>query len=450
MLETITPTLIPIVISLLLTISLFIVVIIFFVKYHNFRHRIDLTIAGLKSIIQGNKNVSFAASKDTTLSSLSTSLNEIINTFEARTEAVEKTYATVLYEKNTLSSIISNANMGIIGLDSKHQILVFNKMAEKLLGINPQEAFGKNISQVFTIYNKDGEIPELVYCPSTGYNDNVQIFSESSLKLTTFKGKDIIVNFTAVPIHDEKSPLECIVRIEDTTNKSQLENMKLDFVSMAAHELRTPLTSIKGYLSVFIKENQTKLSADQMMLIERVDNSAKQLTDLVENLLNVSRIERGALSVNIQPINWLDLVKETVNEFIDKAREKQIILSFTEPQQSIPDIQADKLKISEVLNNFISNAIKYTQPGGKVNVWVELKGNDVVTHVTDTGQGIPKEAQPYLFSKFFRVNNVMQQSLKGNGLGLYIAKAIVDIHHGKVWVDSEVGKGSTFSFSVPI
>ena len=123
---------------------------------------------------------------------------------------------------------------------------------------------------------------------------------------------------------------------------------------------------------------------------------------------------------------------------------------FQPPAQVIPPVMADRLRITEVVTNLVANAINYTQPGGKINVTIERQGNEIITSVKDTGVGIPKEALPKLFTKFFRVTGKLTQGSKGTGLGLYISKAIVEMHKGRIWVDSEPGRGTTFSFSLPI
>lgn len=238
--------------------------------------------------------------------------------------------------------------------------------------------------------------------------------------------------------------------MHDITKQQELEKMKLDFVSMAAHELRTPLTSIRGYLSFFMDENQEKLDEKQTMLLGRMANAAEQLSLLIENLLSVTRIERGEFNLNRKSTNWVLLVGQAVDDFINRADEKGVSLSFTNPPQPIPAILIDDLRATEVLENLLANAIAHTQASGSISVWIEERENEVVTHVKDTGEGIPKEALPQLFTKFFRVSGLLGKGSKGTGLGLYIAKSIMDAHKGKIWVDSEIGKGSTFSFAFPI
>src|SRR3989344_8116194 len=156
------------------------------------------------------------------------------------------------------------------------------------------------------------------------------------------------------------------------------------------------------------------------------------------------------MKIEKNPVIWEELVSEIVMTYNDQARQKGISLTFIKYKEKIPKVLVDRFRMGEVLSNLIGNAINYTNPGGKVTVSTELRGEAVVTHVEDTGQGVPESAIPKLFTKFFRVSGVLEQGSKGTGLGLYISKAIVDMHGGKIWVESTMGKGSTFNFTVPL
>lgn len=230
-----------------------------------------------------------------------------------------------------------------------------------------------------------------------------------------------------------------------------LEDMQSSFVSMAAHELRTPLTAIKGYLSVYLNDYQDTLNDDQKSLLGHIASSTEQLLVLVNNLLSVSKIERGTLNLSPTGVSLVDLAEQLTDDHRSRAVQKNIDLKFMPSQGEIARVNVDKIRVSEVISNFISNAINYTDANGKVVVWVEQRGNQVMLHVADNGQGIPKEAIPHLFNKFYRVSEtaLAQKNQQGTGLGLYISKAIIDMHKGKVWINSELGKGSVFSFSLP-
>jgi two-component system, OmpR family, phosphate regulon sensor histidine kinase PhoR len=355
----------------------------------------------------------------------------------------------ILADRNRILVALSNLNEGVIAVNTSKQVTIFNKAAERLTGFMSSEVINKPIDQLIKLFDGNNELNFMHYCPVTNANIEGIIFQKTNL---TMKGRlESHINLTSIQVRQEgDANLGCILTFSDYTKESHLESMKTDFVSMAAHELRTPLTSIKGYLSVFLTENKDKLSEDQSSLLNNMQTATDQLTGLVENLLSVSRIERGVLNVSLEDVDWITIVENAVSIQSDSAKQRQIELAFTKPTEALPKIKVDKIRINEVLNNLIANAIKYTEPSGKITVWIENKSSDIITHISDTGHGIPKEAIPNLFNKFFRISGALEQGTKGTGLGLYITKSLVEMMHGKIWVESELNKGSTFSFSLPI
>lgn len=366
-------------------------------------------------------------------------------------QELEKEKEEISAEKNKLAVILGGITDGVIGLDLSRRVLTFNTAAEKMTGLHAADVIGKPIEQVFRVFDQLDELKPVEYCPLRTDGFEGVVFSQQALRLMSSNGKEVFVNMTNGQIKEStRVNLGCICTIHDVTQERQLEEMKLDFVSMAAHELRTPLTSIRGYLSVFMQENKDKFSTDQTMFLNRIEISTQQLMALIENLLNVSKIERGVFKVDIAPMDWVPFVRQTVEDTKNRAKERGLSLEFVEPLQKMPSVAADKLRIGEVINNLLSNAVAYTQSGGRIRVWVEVIGEEVVTYVQDTGEGIPAGAIPHLFTKFFRVSGKLEQGSKGTGLGLYISKKIVDMHKGKIVAESEVGRGSTFSVYLPI
>lgn len=339
-------------------------------------------------------------------------------------------------QNQKLITLLNSLPDAILVVDEQRKIIFSNSAAISSIGLSDQEIKNKPIDQTIQIYDGENALTFLHYCPGTN-------FSKQGLKI---KGKkEVMVSLFSIPIN-----FGCIIIMHDVSKDTKLEEMKFDFVSMAAHELRTPLTSIKGYLSVFVSENKDKLSVDAIKLLDQAEAATEQLNTLVENLLSVSRIERGVLNVNLDAIDWELFLQESIKTFQDQAKQKELELILTPPVAPLPKVKVDKLRIQEVLNNLISNAIKYTDSGGKITIWSEIKGTELITNVEDSGKGIPVDAQNQLFEKFFRVSGPMQGGAKGTGLGLYITRELVEMHHGKIWVKSELGKGSTFSFSLPI
>lgn len=358
----------------------------------------------------------------------------------------QQDFSTVQAQNQKLNQILENMPEGIIAINQNRQITYLNQTAKHLTGLG-NEALNQPIDQIIQFKDKANTLTFLHFCPIRE-NYNGIIFKSSSLKII---GKtESYINLITTQIQGAGLPPTFILTLLDISQEKSFEEMKFDFVSLAAHELRTPLTSIKGYLSVFLQENKETLSPDQKELLSQATRATEQLNSLVENLLSVSRIERGVLAVNLEPVDWVSFVKNAVNDLVQRATEKEIHLEFILPSQTIPQIKVDKLRITEVLNNLLSNAIKYTEPRGQINVSVETKEGSVITHIKDTGHGISQDAINQLFNKFFRVSGPLEGGTKGTGLGLYITKSLIEMHHGKIWVTSEVDKGSNFSFSLPI
>lgn len=371
------------------------------------------------------------------------------NDFTKILNDISRKETVLVAEKNKFEVVLSNITDAVIGLDINHNIVTFNTAAEHLTGYTSQQAIGKPIYSLIKIYENNEELAATEYCP-INQSDNKNVCTRRDVKLVGLN-KEAFVDLTAGQIiQGTAGNLGCILSLHDITEQRQLEEMRLNFLSMAAHELRTPLTSIKGYLNIFMEESMQTLTDDQKTLLKRMQIALKQLMSLIENLLSVTRMDRGAFSISPRPIDWVSVVKETVDELINTAEEKQITLTFIEPTSPIAKVMADQVRATEVATNLIANAINYTPSGGSVSVFLEQTPTEVITHVQDTGEGIPPDAIPRLFQKFFRVAGKLEHGSRGTGLGLYISKTIIDMHKGKIWVESTVGKGSTFSFTLPI
>lgn len=376
-------------------------------------------------------------------------LQKAYDSLESAYNQVEKERKELLTERNKLSTVMSGISDAIIALDGQHHIVTFNAAAEHMTGYRMGEALGQDFNKLVALRTSNKLInDEVLSHESTDSAKDVMSMDEVELT-----GREIVKTVKLLAKRIEVSTgsnVEQILTLHDMSEQKRLEDMKLDFVSMAAHELRTPLTSISGYLSVFIHENEKMFNAEQMSFLNRISISTQRLYALVENLLSVSKIERKGMLLQKQQTDWVTHIRQMLIDFQNYAKEQKVALTFIEPTTPIPPISIDPLKAEEVLSNIVSNAINYTIADGHVKVSVEVKDAMVVTNITDDGPGIPADALPFLFTKFFRVSGKLEQGSKGTGLGLYISKAIIDMHKGKIWVASELGKGSTFSFALPI
>ena len=224
--------------------------------------------------------------------------------------------------------------------------------------------------------------------------------------------------------------------------------MKTAFVSTVSHELRTPLTSIKGFISTLLADAEGYYDLQtQREFYQIIDTECDRLTRLISDLLNVSRIEAGrALDLNPKPVDLPSLIEKVIT--VQKSYTDRHTLKV-EIGPDLPTIIADEDKIDQILTNLTNNAIKYSPQGGDIVVSAKMNSNGVVMSVTDHGLGIPKDHLPKIFERFHRVDNRDTRAVGGTGLGLYLVKHLVEAHGGKIWVESEVGKGSSFIFSLP-
>jgi len=240
-----------------------------------------------------------------------------------------------------------------------------------------------------------------------------------------------------------------LARQREAAKHEELVRIKDQFVFIAAHELRTPVTVIKGYASMALEEGAGAANEKVTKYLKGVEQANERLLQLVEDLLEVARSEAGKIVIRVQPVDIRKPIVATVEELKQLAKKKSISLDYQSPQ-NLPDVLADEDRVREVAMNLINNAIKYTPSNGHVWVSHEIREKEVVTSVKDDGFGIPKEDQEKLFKKFYRVRTEQTQSIEGTGLGLFIVKELVEKMGGKIWVESEEGKGSTFSFSLPV
>jgi signal transduction histidine kinase len=235
---------------------------------------------------------------------------------------------------------------------------------------------------------------------------------------------------------------------EKNEQLKELDKAKHEFISMASHQLRTPLTAIKGYLSMLLEGDAGEIKVSQYDFINEANSAAGRMVGLINDLLNVSRMETGRFFLEPKEVDIERIVGEEVKQLQNHAREKGIYLKI-QPKGKVPHIWADETKIRQVVMNFIDNAIYYTQKGG-VTVKLGKEKDDFVFRVEDTGIGVPKVQKEHLFEKFFRADNARQTRPDGTGLGIYLAKRVVEDHGGKIMFDSEEGKGSMFGFKFPL
>ena len=346
--------------------------------------------------------------------------------------------------KNAQIHIIESLSEAVIVVDAKQTIVIFNKAAEKMTGVDTQKAIGQKIDTVLQVYS------DLTLTPFTTYSHAATDPNAAphGFRLKKADGNEIgiilMINTHIIGANHKGY----LITLRDTSKEQQLEEMKVDFVSMAAHELRTPLTAIRGYASLLQMHYIHQLDESAKELLTRLIVSTTNLTNLIDNLLSVSRIERNNLTIEAKPIDITIILKDVFASFEQQALTKKQHFILQAPE-TLPMVMVDPFRIGQVFINLISNALNYTPEGGNITVTVSDKNTYLEISVQDTGEGIPPDALPRLFTKFFRVSGSLEQGSKGTGLGLYITKSIVELHKGKIWAESTLGKGSTFTFTLP-
>lgn len=344
-------------------------------------------------------------------------------------------------QRKQLEAILNNTTDGIMALNSDGAILIANQAAANLCEIDSTLLVGRSIGE--TLRWSQSSRPFIVNYNAQGTK------TYYDLQYTSPSGVVHFVNLIVVKMNSSDANAQTIVTIHDETKNRELEDMKIDFVSMAAHELRTPLSAIRGYLELIMFQPKENMDEKVLKYATQARTSATILATLISNLLDVSRIERGTLVLTMDKVDLADTVNQAVQNLSFNAQDKQITLQYDGPTRECY-VVADNIAIKEVVGNLLDNAIKYTQNGGKVDVGLIQKDDNYVVTVSDTGVGIPANSLPYLFTKFYRVHGGLESGSSGTGLGLYISKSIMERHSGTITVKSNEGKGSVFTITIPI
>ncbi len=353
-------------------------------------------------------------------------------------------------EKKLVKLIVSKISEGVIITSLDRKIVEFSEGASKITGYTQLETFDKPVEEIIKLIKDDTPIPVDEFCPIESFEIDGAIFSESGLKLTTRTGETKIVNIITNKIKEGGDiNIGCVITITDKSKETELEHMKLDFISMSAHVLRTPVTIIRGYAQTLLKESTiSKLEAIEIDSINQIATAANDLRDRIENMLALSNIKDGEIRVNPIPLSLEATAKTVLETFRARANEKKLELKYIPPREELPRAYAEVGKIKDVLEKLIDNAIKFTEQGS-IEVSIEPEGEFLKTIVKDTGPGIAEEGITQLFTKFYRVKRKTLEMESGNGLSLYTSRRIIRALGGDIGVESKQSVGSKFYFTVP-
>jgi len=355
-------------------------------------------------------------------------------------------YQQVLAEKQRLNAIIENSADGVMILDPRGRIEVFNKAMSRITGWEPRRAIGRRCHEVLRLRDPQGNDLCKEKCPFLSSPQTTgPLYVEGDIIHPD--GRRISVAITYSFLFDEEGNLiNVIANVRDITRFREAEEMKSTFISAISHELKTPVAIIKGYASTLRREDAKWDEETVRESLAIIEEESDRLDRLINNLLEASRIQAGGLKLEMGDV-WIPKLAEKV---VDYFRRQTEIHSFEIAfPPDFPVILADEERIREVLENLIGNAIKYSPQGGTIWIGGWAEPDKVTVYVADQGIGIPKEEQERIFERFYRVESGLKKRTKGVGLGLYICKAIIEAHGGRIWVESEPGKGSKFIFTLP-
>jgi PAS domain S-box-containing protein len=340
-------------------------------------------------------------------------------------------------ERNKTLAIINNLADGLLMFNSDEKLTLLNPQAEKILDIKSKDVIGKTIAELKN-YPSLEKIIQAV-------GEDLRSVSRREIQINN----DLIIEISVISVALKEKKLGNLIILHDITREKIVERMKTEFVSISAHQLRTPLSAIKWSLKMLLDGDLGKISLEQKEFIEKAYASNERMIKLINDLLNVTRIEEGRYLFSLSYENIANIIKEQYQTFKELAEKKGLKMELIFKQDKFPLVKVDKEKISLVIQNLIENAIHYTQKG-KITITLESKDREIIFSVEDTGIGIPKDQQERVFSRFFRAENAILSETEGTGLGLFISKNIIEAHGGRIWFESEEGKGTTFYFTLPI
>lgn len=362
-------------------------------------------------------------------------------------------YQQLSTERSRLATIVENSANGIMILSPERHVQVINQALAAMTGIAPHDAIGKSCDQILQLQNVIGDH----LCSE---DTDLKLDAGASLRcegdLVRPGGGHISVAVTYTPLTDENDQLvNIIANVLDITRFREEEEMKSTFVSVMSHELKTPVAIIKGYAQTLARPDAAWDPEIARQGLEIIEEEADRLEALINNLLDVSRIQAGGLRLEISDVSLYRLLMRIAQDYRTQTTMHQIAVDLP---KNFPFISGDEDRLRQVFTNLLSNAIKYSPEGGAIRIggWVEDDPHfkdgrkRVVIYVADEGIGIPEAELPKIFDRFYRVDSGLRRSTAGVGIGLFLINAIIEAHQGEIWVRSEVGRGTTFFVALPL
>jgi len=384
-------------------------------------------------------------------------VGDLANNLDLMRRNLKRSFESITEEKEKASSIVQNVGDALLVIDGERKIILLNPAAEILTGYKQNDVQGKEYFKIFKFFDRENE--EFI-CQASGdkkcpiekaisLNRRVEIPEE--IQLVNKYEKKIEVAGNISPFFLKNSLNSYIIAFHDVTTEKEIDRMKSEFISITSHQLRTPLSSIRWYAEMMLAGDTGKLNEKQTNFLNDLHESTITAISLINNLLDVQRIEGGATKVSLEVVQLEENIEEVISALLPLAIASNAEITKSFGKELLPKVKADPKKLSQVFSNIISNAITYNKGAGRIIISLEKKGENIVFSCKDSGIGIPLEEQKNIFKKFFRASNTAGVGAPGSGIGLYICKVYVEEMGGKIWFESkEINKGTTFYVSLPI
>ncbi|GAF66387.1 hypothetical protein BTS2_3287 [Bacillus sp. TS-2] len=362
-------------------------------------------------------------------------IGQLATSFNDLTSKLHEATTTRDREQKKLSSVLGHMTDGVIATDEFGVVILMNKRAEELLGKATYEVIRKPITEVLQLTDT--------------YEVNDLFDHDESLILDfSDEKKDYMLQANFSVIQEDDGPINGIITVlHDVTEQEQIEQERREFVANVSHELRTPLTTMKSYLEA-LEDGAIDDKELAPRFLNVTQNETERMIRLVNDLLQLSKIDSRDYQLSLSTVDFSMYLHEVIDRF-DMIASKRNIHFIREISAQLAYVKIDRDKLTQVLDNIISNAMKYSPDGGNVTIRMEQLGQNVHVSIADQGMGIPRESQSKIFDRFYRVDKARARSIGGTGLGLAIAKELVQAHQGEIWVESMYGKGTTIFFTLP-
>ena len=356
-------------------------------------------------------------------------VGELAEAFNLMAARLKEMVTVLTNERDKMAAILSTMGDGILVVDSESRVTMVNRAAEKLLKLSEDEAVGRTFIEVVRDHELDSILQE---CLKT---------LEQQTGVAETEPRRQFLRMIATPLGSGS-----LVLLQDISELRRLETVRRDFISNISHELRTPVASLK-VLAETLQEGAIDDRAVAQDFLHKINIEVDRLTQMVNELGELSRIESGEFPLKIQPVDLGDVVRRVAERLRAQAERGGLSLKVDIPH-GLAKALADEERVEQVLVNLVHNAIKFTSPGGRITISTEVEGDSILISVADTGVGIPADDLPRIFERFYKADKA--RSGGGTGLGLAIAKHIVEALGGKIWVESIEGRGSTFTFTLTV